>query len=661
MAIPPISSDLTVLQIGEDDESCNFRYNPEQWGNPEDANLPKSCPYDSVPGLSFCIFHLLPRHRQQLYGTVENINRQYIRAIASKRVLYLTCTTISAASLSTVIKAIPTELNIELLFANIRGELDLSNVEISNRFNITHCFISKLTLSQSTLNKELRISDSSIDEFSANAATFKRHCRFSEVEFGTVHVLDANFQRYVQFHESGPEDAEIREISEVIGEKACTFRETASFMGTEFSRGALFDGVVFEQSALFGHTEFPRGASFYGVEAGTGVDFNNAYFGDHVTFNKSDLGIAAFYYCDFDKSVSFENATFGNEYTMFLINAQNGESFSTDKVHELAVRHRDRVENVFVKHYTDQMHNFAVLFNQTTVGGEVNLIDAELKGGMRADLTNFESIRIRLSSPLTTTTSLFHRSTLNGGELHMDNQNCFIELRNATLGPVEITTEDDNNPFNNIYFDGTNYDGFEFSDYRDVLEEIDWKIEGAYVENEHMGAMRQETTYSKAKTGASELGDRLAESKFSILEGRSRRARYREQLNPENSLTNIPSNALKFTINGFYDLLSVYGESPQRVFAWSVASVAAYSLVLNYLIDWSTNSTLYPLQGLGVEEMGYSLSSLVFSIQSFTSFLVGQSIGELSTEVRLVASSESFIGAFFISLFVATVVRKIKR
>lgn len=351
MAKASIGDDLLIRQIGDDDQSCNFRYDPSMWGNPEDADQPVSCPYDSVPGMSFCIFHLPLPHRHQLYGSQENINREFIRTIAEKRVFMIFCTTINSASLSTVIKAIPGELDLDLSFVNVRGELDLSNVDISNRMSVNHCDINRFMLSQSHLKKEIRIIDSEINEFAANTTTFNRHCNFVGVEFGKASIMSSTFQRYVTFHETGYEDLEIDEIDDEIGKDACVFHETAEFMGTKFENGAMFNGTTFEQSALFGHTEFSKGGSFYNMDVNTGVDFNNAYFGDHTSFEESDLGIAAFYYCKFDKSVLFENVTFGNEYTTYLLRVQNGETFSTSKVHELAVQHRDRIENVFVKHY----------------------------------------------------------------------------------------------------------------------------------------------------------------------------------------------------------------------------------------------------------------------------------------------------------------------
>lgn len=661
MAVSPMNPDLLVRQIGEDDDSCNFHYDPDMWGNPEDADQPFSCPYDSVPGMSFCIFHLPPYYREQLFGTITNINNQYIKAIASKRRFTIFCTTMRAASLSTVLKAIPREQEIQLSFVNIQGKFDLSSVDISSRISIHHCDIDRITLSQSTLDRELRVMDSNFDEFYANGTTFNRRCRFSETEFGEMIVGSAVFNRSVVFHGPAPENVEIGEIIEEVGDDACVFHETASFMHTEFNRGVMFNGVTFEQSALFGHAEFAKGGSFHGMEVTTGVDFNNAYFGDHTSFDESNLGIAAFYYCQFDKSASFEGAEFGNEYTDFLLRSQNGESFRTEKVHELAVRHRDRIENDFVKWYTGQMHSFAAVFNQTTVEGEINLLDTKLVGGFRADSATFSNARVRFKSPLTTTTSLFHRSTIERGEFHLDNENCFIELRNATIGPIEVKTENESNPFDNIYFDGTNYDGFEFSDYRDYLDEIDWEIDGAHVEMEYMKPIRRETTYSKAKAGASQLGDRLAESKFSILEGRSRRSRYKKELRWDNSLRKAFKNGYHFIVNGSYDLLSKYGESPQRVFGWSIGFVIVFSLIFNYMITWDGENTVYLLESVNSNQMGYSINSFTFSVQSFTSFLVGQPSRELGTWVRLVASSESFIGAFFIALFVATVVRKIKR
>lgn len=640
---------------------CNFRYDPHQW--PGGSGEATTCPYQPVEGKNFCIFHLTPRQRQFLFRSQAEINNKFIQTIVGGEMPIITifCTTIRAASLSTVMKAIPPETDIELTHTYVLGELDLSEAEIHSRISIADCYIAEIDISQSTLEKGIRIRDSQIDNFRANATVFERQCRFEEINFGMVVIQSSEFKREVKFHGTTFEDIPIKDVREEVGDRTCSFRETAMFMGTKFNRGVLFDGATFEEAALFGYSEFKEGGSFYDITASTGVDFNNAEFHGHTTFALSDLGIAAFLDCNFDKSVSFEGATLGNDYTNIMARIESGEDVPVDTIHEIALSHKKAIENEFVEHYTDEMGVAAAIFNRANVNGRTNMLDTKLRGGIRSEYADFEYLEVRFESSLETTTSLFHQSKIHRGIIHIDDKNCYIELRNTTFGSVEINTESENNPFANLYIDGTNFDGFEFSNYRAELEDINWEIDGAYVGEDYVPPMRREATYSKAKAGAAQLGDRTAESKFSILEGRYRRKRYWNDLRGASSLKSFLSNIYKTGVNITYDILSKYGESPQRVFSWSIFITILFSLIYNASIEWPNAHTLQISSREFTFELGYSVESYVLSVQSFTSFIVGQPSRDLSLWIELVTSVESFLGAFFIALFVATVVRKIKR
>jgi hypothetical protein len=558
-------------------------------------------------------------------------------------------------------KAMPSEIDIELFCTHILGTLDLTEVEIPSRISVSDCYIAEFDMSQSTLKKGIRVRDTQIGTFRADGTVFERQCRFEKVDFGKAFIRSSEFKRHVRFHGATLEDTSIKNVREEVGDRACSFRETAEFMDTKFNRGVLFDGVTFDEAALFGYTNFQKGGSFYNISASTGVDFNNAEFHGHTAFDLSDLGIAAFLDCQFDKSVSFEEVTSGNDYTEVLMRKESGEDVSVDTIHKIAVAHKEATENEFVKYYTGEMGTAAAIFNRANIEGRTNMLDTKLRGGIRSEYADFEYLEVRFESSLETTTSLFHQSVIRRGIIHIVNANCYIELRNTTLGAVEINPESESNPFINLYIDNTNFDRFEFSDYRTELEDIDWKIDGAYVGENYMPPTRREATYSKAKAGASQLGDRTAESKFSILEGRYRRKRYWNDFREASSLKPFMSNIYNFGANKVYDLLSKYGESPQRVFLWSIFTTIFFSLIYNASIEWPSMNTLQVFSSKHTIEFSYSIGSYILSIQSFTSFIVGQSSRELDTWMRLTASAESFVGAFLIALFVATIVRKIKR
>ena len=82
---------------------------------------------------------------------------------------------------------------------------------------------------------------------------------------------------------------------------------------------------------------------------------------------------------------------------------------------------------------------------------------------------------------------------------------------------------------------------------------------------------------------------------------------------------------------------------------------------LNSILGRTTEFWLGGEAPLIEADLYFDLDNLVLSVQSFTSFIPGIATRELGIFVQLVTAVESLLGAFFVALFVATVVRKIER
>lgn len=106
----------------------------------------------------------------------------------------------------------------------------------------------------------------------------------------------------------------------------------------------------------------------------------------------------------------------------------------------------------------------------------------------------------------------------------------------------------------------------------------------------------------------------------------------------------------KWIVNRFLSMFSNYGESPFRVFLYSLFIIIIYSILY-----WC-------FQGITNENIDFNpsiLESLYFSIVTFTT--LGYGDYHPKPFFQLVATSEAFIGAFMLAFFVVVVSRKIIR
>jgi hypothetical protein len=114
-------------------------------------------------------------------------------------------------------------------------------------------------------------------------------------------------------------------------------------------------------------------------------------------------------------------------------------------------------------------------------------------------------------------------------------------------------------------------------------------------------------------------------------------------IEPFSQLFNNIKRYIKTIFNLVWLALCGYGEKPFRVVFSSSLIILAYSLYY-----W-LKGALYPSQNFS--------GSLYFSIVTFTTLGYGD-IHPLRGITRFVASSEAFIGAFMIALFVWTLARR---
>jgi len=119
----------------------------------------------------------------------------------------------------------------------------------------------------------------------------------------------------------------------------------------------------------------------------------------------------------------------------------------------------------------------------------------------------------------------------------------------------------------------------------------------------------------------------------------------------------------QFVANALFDLSCKYGESPNRVVVWSITAVIGFAVVF-WKIGFRPNYNAYLIIPLPFIDYAINIPGveyLIFSLQGYTSFLLSGGTEVMNPLIRLVATIESFTGAFLIALFVATIVRSIQR
>jgi len=93
------------------------------------------------------------------------------------------------------------------------------------------------------------------------------------------------------------------------------------------------------------------------------------------------------------------------------------------------------------------------------------------------------------------------------------------------------------------------------------------------------------------------------------------------------------------------NLVTGYGEYPLRVIGTSMGAVIGFAAL--YDIIGATETSL--------------AESILFSFQSFITFIVGSPPQGTTQAVAVISSLEGFVGAFFIALFVYAFTRRLDR
>jgi|GEM_PF-605518 len=249
-------------------------------------------------------------------------------------------------------------------------------------------------------------------------------------------------------------------------------------------------------------------------------------------------------------------------------------------------------------------------------------------------------------------------ATVEAGRLDQpDDGRAYYDLTDATVGDVDLDCSNDT--LDRYRFYRTRYDGFPFAAYRSFLRGNRWRLH-AYAGDPEIEADLDglERTYLEARQGASDVGDHENAAALFLREMRYRRRRYGEHARDgSRSPAHRVDATLRWATSAFLNLVSGYGERPQRTVLTALAVVVASALLYPALGGLRDGSTVVTY---GTDPARALVDGFYFSVVTFTTLGYGD-IEPVGTLARTLSGLEALAGAFLVALFVFALGRQATR
>ena len=528
-------------------------------------------------------------------------------------------------------------------------------------------FSRKVSFNGSNFQKETYFNGATFQrEVSFNGATFEEKVDFHRVSFQTAYFR-AKFQN-VSFHGakfgrtyfSGAEFYEVS-FTEAI------FQDEASFDEAIFQDEASFDEATFLKNAYFGEVEFLEQVSFNGATFEEKVDFHRvsfqkAYFRakfQDVSFHGAKFKETCFDKCKFQeasfveaifqenasfnkttfqKEVSFDEALFRKQARFYRMNSQ--ETYFKDTVfREKAYFNRATFKQ---KAYFNGATLGNAFFNRTTFQGNIFFNRTTFQNAWFEE-TTFQDV-------------CFYRAVIERNLELKAKKNKRLDIRQSRFFKGQIAANVDQirvygADLENISFVKCNWSKLLYEErHRELIEKSLKKDEDSLKELQKI--------YRDLKWNMQRHGDYSQAGEFFFREMEIKRKHSR-------------LFGLEWWKQNLLLISCGYGERPLRIIEMSVlivilgATIFFFCGVARVSVDLSPEENPY--------EINYSLDSLALtktavvdffycmycSVVTFTTLGYGD-IQPLGYS-HVFASLESFIGAFFIALFVLVFGKKMMR
>jgi hypothetical protein len=491
--------------------------------------------------------------------------------------------------------------DLNLRYAVVAGEtnhpVDLRDATVEGRFDL-----SEATVAQPLLLQGLCV----LGACSLEASTFESR----------VLLADARLQRGLAAEEAtfarrfDLEDAIVAGLTDL---------RLASFESWMHAAGTTFDGRFHARNARFHKGVYADRAAFH-----EGADLVNATF---------------------DKVGNFRNATFHAGCNFAAIDCPNDLSFEGATLHGPTDFHASRASGEI----PDERLAFdgVAWLKGVDVGGELRFEDATVRGDVCLREASVGRIDLSPAGVDDRDAALavdLRDAHVAGGRMVVPGPAWQYDLRTATVGDVDLRSAESVDLFGAVRVLDTAFDGFDFGaiHHRDSLSRNGWRLHDPV-----RGADADlENTYLKAKNGASQVGASHAAAEFFRKEMAARRKHNWELAWSSGGLSGALSLG-RWAASGALALSSGYGERPSRTVGCSLGTVGVFTLAYAVLLG-------------GAELSAYG-SYLLFSFQSFITFLIGSPPAGNAVLVRVLSALEGFVGAFLIALFVFTLTRSVHR
>lgn len=440
------------------------------------------------------------------------------------------------------------------------------------------------------------------------------------------------------------------EIRQPLRGEQITVEGEFSCVRTDFQSELKFRNAQFQGGTTFRDAAFHDSSSFYGCHFGVDekiqlgkLDGHELDLKEELIFHSNPLN---FNNIKISGTLNLNSSTFEG-YVDIECNAQNGALLLSDiTLLERYARHEYNREKFDANMY------------DPSNGVQQNQI-ATISG--KYDRLSVSPERIKIEAGFIS----LEGATVHNGVLSQPEQGTVVYLlTRAKLGDVDIDEE----AFSFYVFKRTDFDGLDFTEYRNLLDENRYAIHNTPAIN--CGVIEYttedlETTYQKAKNGAERIDDRLSEGQFYVREMSYRKQRFHEIMtDKEARFSRRLRGGFRFGLNKLLGISTGYGER-----LWLIGVNSGILLGLSWFaflfggVSANGNETPYHIGNVISGQHGILESlwiTFYFSAVTFTTLGYGD-VEPASALTQGVAAIESILGTILVALLVFSLGRRVQR
>ena len=714
--------------------TCAYSFDPVAWeeehGRSAALDERWSCPREAEGETDRCRFHLSPARRAELGIDDESVCESLVSELATGEASSLGFVGAEFGTIDVSHRVLDRVTNhpIDLRHVTVYGEflaeqtvlrqpLLMDEIRVEGAADFTDAEFGEDVSAERATFRGDAVFDGTDFEDSARfgGSTFARPASFDRVRFGDVaDFYRARFRAPCSFEESAWRGACLFQRAAFRSDVTFTasrFHARTDFRTVQFGGTSRFNRCEFEDAAVFMNCAFAAEALFKKASFAQPAHYQNADFDSEASFTETEFGDKAkFQFATFDGEAVLSYIRFGGATYFKAVDFNSYASFYKSTFDRLGdFRNATFADTArFLKaEFTDE-----AFFGRATFVGDGDFRSAAFRGTVHFVETTFRSSatlrestfeRARFENVRTAggdVTINLERTTVDGGRFVQENGAAvYYNLRRSRVGDVDIEMADSEGVFERFLFYRTEFDGFDFSNYRYVLAP-EWvlhtfrgtvddtysleadrfaieddadeapgadggaadKSGGGPGEPADGGGVRSrlagwladgeasdlEVTYLKAKNGAERVGDSQSASRFFIKEMYYRRRTHVDRaFAHKESLRSRLKLLFLVAVNLTLSATCGYGEKPRRTIGFSLVTVVVYAALFAAVV------TDPPF----ASPLGYGL----LSVQSFTSLIFGPTATVPNFAGSFLAATEGFVGAFMIGLFIFALTRSVHR